>query len=223
MVMVGVAAALAVALVIAVVYGLKSRDADPTAASTSTSTGTESDPSAPDAEPTGDAQASDTANPEPTTEPTTCWDGSAAAVVTDCPDLTGSSGMRWVFPSMAATFDTCSPARIYDGKLNAQACRVRLPGGGLSGATYSEFSSAALAESHYVAKYGEGRRDGDRLVFGPAQTTGSQWQMSVTFADGRRWSATAAGPTAAKVRQTISAIRMRSIADMDAQVGPPPP
>jgi hypothetical protein len=153
----------------------------------------------------------------------TCWDGSVTELVTDCPILSGPTGMRWVFPTLDARYDSCAPTRLYDGKVTAIHCKLPLDSAAVAGVTFSEFGSAAETEQHYLSKYGEPRRRGDRRIFGPTLIGTSQYQTSAVFADGRRWSVTAAASTPEDASDALDRVRMRSIAEMNAQVGPPPP
>jgi hypothetical protein len=153
----------------------------------------------------------------------TCWADATADAADPCPTLTGLRGMRWVFPTMNNRFRTCESARLYDGKITAFHCSVPVASGGAVGVTFSEFGTAGLLATHYESKYGEGRRMGDRRVYGPALIHSTQYQVSAVYADGRRWSMTAAAPTRQLALEGLRTAQMRSIEEMNTEVGPPPP
>lgn len=222
-----IGAVVAVLLAAGLVFYTLSRDATPEAMSGSGSGSTNQS--------TTDGSGSDTEEgsgdepgliPESETpvDELTCWDGTNVAASGDCPDLTGDDGMRWVFAAVDEAYSSCTPARLYDGKINALRCVVALPAGRRIPMTFSEFGTPTQLREHYFEKYGAPRESGHRLLFGPSPVGASGGlQGSMIYADARPWSATVAAKDPALIRAALRTITMRSAYEMNEAVGAPPP
>lgn len=108
-----------------------------------------------------DATSTDTDPPrssEPS-EPTRrdCWDGTSAATPAQCPALSGSAGLAWVFPSLDA--NECTDEGKGPSKPAKWVCRVSLADGGTIRIRYREHKSVDRALAKFSQKYGAKNRE----------------------------------------------------------------
>lgn len=211
------AATVIMTLMAVITYLVLQDHPDAVRASSPSSAGSKRPASAPaSAPPSGSSLATQT----PSSLPATCWDGSAAPTLKRCPDLTGVQAMAWTFPSFVPS--KCHPAVLYDGKLTSYRCNLRTSSGRPGRLVYSEYQTAQQVSAHYGDKYGAGVRQGDLIRYGPDLISKNSFQSSLVFADGRRWAVTAVATNVSDVLEAIQLVRTRSIAEMNAAIGPPP-
>ena len=147
--------------------------------------------------------------PAPPTD-VTCWDGTRSASRAACPPVRGLPGMRWLFPSFNRAFGDCQATRLYDGKVNARKCTVRLSDGGSAAVVYSEWGSFALGQQHYLRKYGPAAFSQSGMNVWATAFQKTNYQSSRMFAATFPYSVTFAARSPALVRQAVGLLSVRT-------------
>jgi hypothetical protein len=174
----------------------------------------------------GDATSSDTGSP-PSSEPSEaapadCWDGTSAATPAQCPALTGSAGLAWVFPSVDR--DECTDEGKGPGKPAKWVCRVPLADGGTVRIRYREHKSVDKGLAKLSRTYGEKSRDEVlserddvvRYVWrAPEADSDGRWSLSSMYAE-HPWSVTIKGDSADDVEDALTdAVEFRNPRRLD--------
>lgn len=174
----------------------------------------------------GDATRSETA-PSRAPEPSkpaqaTCWDGTSAATPAQCPALSGSAGLAWVFPSLDPT--ECTDQGKGRDKPAKWVCKVSLEDGNAVRIRYREHKSVDKALAGFARTYGAKNRDSvlserDDLVRyvwrAPQADSEGRWSLTSMYAE-HPWSVTIKGDSAGDVEGALSdAVEFRSARRLD--------
>lgn len=164
--------------------------------------------------PAGEPTNSQT-EPSPSPEPSqpaqaVCWDGTSAATPAQCPALSGSAGLAWVFPSLDPT--ACADASLGANKPAKWVCRVSLDDGGAVRIRYREHKSVDKARASFSETYGATNRDSVlserddvvRYVWRASQADSEdRWSLSSMYAE-HPWSVTIRGDSADEVETALT-------------------
>ena len=161
--------------------------------------------------------------PEPS-EPTqaTCWDGTSAATPAQCPALSGSAGLAWVFPSLDPT--ECTDKGKAANKPAKWVCKVSLADGDAVRIRYREHNSVDKARAAFSQTYGAKNREPvlserDNLVryVWRAEEADSKGRWSLTLMYAKHpWSVTIKGDSAPDVEAALTdAVDFRNARRLD--------
>ncbi len=151
-------------------------------------------------------------DPTPAPDGARCWDGSAAATVSDCTAPTGTVGLAWVFPSFQES--QCTNKSASGAKPAKWRCRVTAPGGGQVTIRYREHGSVAKAQATYTRDLGRANRrsvlsareDVERYVWRAASSDNNGlWVVSSLYAE-HPWSVTIKGRQRASVDRAFAEV-----------------